>query len=87
MATPTEAQARVLAALEGGAELRLHGRAERGPYYTLRGRRLPVTLLGALEGAGWIERDTPTRHTSSYRLTSAGHAALAEWRAANRPMP
>ncbi|MFC4453890.1 hypothetical protein [Deinococcus sonorensis] len=75
---PTEAQARVLTALRDGAELKSHARGERGPYYTLNGRRLSVTLLKALEGLRWIERQgRPGQPVAAYDLTPSGRAALA----------
>ncbi|WP_045234411.1 hypothetical protein [Deinococcus pimensis] len=83
----TEAQARVLAALEGGADLVAHRRDERGPFYTLGGRRLPVTLLKSLEDARLLQRDTARSRASGFRLTETGRAALGAWRDLHPEVP
>lgn len=76
----TEAQAHVLQALRDGAELRRHERAERGPYYTLAGRRLSMPLLKALEGRKLVQRSgTAERGTAAYVLTLSGETALDGW--------
>lgn len=81
--TLTDAQARVLGALRGGADLVVHVRQTgRGPYYTLAGRRLSVVTLKELEGRRLITREGGPGHTrAAYVLTPAGEAALAEWEA------
>ncbi len=81
-APPDEHEVRVLAALQRGAALVMHRRGERGPYYTLGGRRLSVTLLKALEARRWIAREGgPDRAAVTYALTAEGEAALAARRA------
>ncbi|THF70393.1 hypothetical protein E7T06_07980 [Deinococcus sp. Arct2-2] len=71
---------RVLSALQEGAPLLLHRRGDRGPYYTLQGRRLSVVLLKDLETLRLIERESGTeRAVVAYALTSAGRSTLVMW--------
>ncbi|MFB9991324.1 hypothetical protein ACFFLM_04935 [Deinococcus oregonensis] len=74
----TAPQARVLGALQEGALLLMHRRGERGPYYTLQGRRLSVTLLKELEALRLIEQEAggTGRAVVAYGLTPAGRHAL-----------
>ncbi|GGK15239.1 hypothetical protein GCM10008955_05790 [Deinococcus malanensis] len=78
----TEAQARVLSALQGGAALTMHSRSERGPFYMLSGRRLSMTLVKDLERLRYISRSAGMgRSAVAYELTSDGQAALMRWEA------
>lgn len=80
----TAPQVRVLTALSEGAPLLLHRRGERGPYYTLQGRRLSVILLKELEALRLIERENgPERAVVAYALTPEGRSALS---AQERPL-
>lgn len=83
----TGGEARVLAALRGGAELLRHLRPTgRGPYYTLAGRRLSVVTVKELEGRGLIALEgSPGQARANYALTERGEAALAAWEA-ERPL-
>lgn len=84
---PTEHQIRVLTALRAGGMLIMHTRGERGPYYTLNGRRLSMTVVKDLEAARWITREgSAGRIIASYQLTSAGGSVLAEWQATRSPL-
>jgi len=85
----TGAQARVLRAMQTGAELTAHFRPERGPYYTLGGRRLGLVLLKDLEGQRLIARagEGGGRAAALYTVTDAGAAALEAWEAAQGPGP
>lgn len=79
----TDPQARVLRALRDGAALTMHARSERGPFYTLGGRRLSVTLLKDLERLRFVSRSAGVSRTAvAYELTPAGLVALAHWEAA-----
>lgn len=59
-----------------------HVRPDRGPYYTLAGRRLSVVLLGELEARRLIAR--AGRDRAAYHLTPLGEQVLA---AGERPDP
>lgn len=83
----SEHQVRVLKALRAGGLLVMHTRGERGPYYTLDGRWLSVTLVKGLEAARLIQREGSSgRVVASYQLTPAGESALAEWEAVRPPL-
>jgi len=73
------AHLRVLEALYSGAELVMHRRPTRGPYYTLGGRRLSMLLLKELEGRKLIAREGSGQgqEQTHYVLTPAGEAVLA----------
>lgn len=79
-----DAHLRVLQALRGGAELLMHRRPTRGPYYTLGGRRLSMLLLKELEARNLIAREGSGAGTgpTAYVLTPAGKAVLAGQNAA-----
>ncbi|ADV67980.1 hypothetical protein [Deinococcus maricopensis] len=86
MPTLTDAQARVLQALQDGAALTMHARGDRGPYYTLNGRRLSMPLVKSLEANRWIEREGAGRGAASaYQLTAEGESALQAWAAPTPP--
>lgn len=73
-------QVRVLRALRDGMALTMYMRSERGPYYTLAGRRLSMTLLKDLERQRYISRSAAlSRSAVDYELTPDGQAALAQW--------
>lgn len=77
----TDPQARVLQAMQQGADLTAHFRPGRGPFYTLGGRRLGIVLLKELEGQRLIARtgEGAGRAAAVYTLTEVGERALAEW--------
>lgn len=80
----TEPQIRLLKALQEGALLLMHSRSDRGPYYTLNGRRLSVILLKELETLRLIQREGASGPAViAYELTAAGKAALEAGQ--NRP--
>nr|WP_256488286.1 hypothetical protein [Deinococcus sp. HSC-46F16] len=83
----TNAEARVLLALRGGADLVRHLRQTgRGPYYTLAGRRLGVVTVKGLEGRGLIALEGgPGQARATYTLTERGEAALTGWEKGRTP--
>lgn len=79
---PSAHQIRVMTALRAGGTLAMHSRGERGPYYTLNGRRLSVTLVKNLEAARWITREGgASRAVAAYLLTPEGESVLVGWEA------
>ena len=85
MTTLTEAQRKVLCAMNSGTEMSAHPHPTLGYYYTLGGDNVPESLARDMCNAGFLTCRGATMapgrgeyFTAAYVITDAGRAALEE---------